>query len=534
MSDQRAIVIGTGAGGLTAAIGLAQAGFEVTALEREKQLGGYLNPFKRKRFHFDPGVHYVGQCGPGGDMDRVLTRCGLNTSSLMVPMDEDGFDRLRFPGCEVRVPKGVMRYRDHLVSLFPGDRKDIDACFRAINAFRPILRADAKRRQKLMGLPSVAWLATLTFERFLKQTFKNPQLRAILAAQCGDYGVPPSRAPALLGLGLILHFIDGGAYFPRGGSGPLRDALVNAGQELAVVYKRRSEVARIHTEHGKVTGVSLASGAFFPAEVVVSAVDPTLTYGRFLNNDVVPPKIRKKVDANIPSVASICLYYGLNRDLSQHGLGAFNVWDFPTWDVEAAFGYALQQTEMPEDFAFVLSPNSLKDDSGQMTPEGMSTLEVITLAPFAPFAQWAHTRAFKRGEAYEAFKKECADRLRRSVDRRWPGLIGDVVVEDISTPVTNIHFAGSVDGGIYGPAAVTEQFGLNAYRTVGVVEGLFLAGAGIVGPGVVPSLVSGIKAARAAAKSQKPRFAPLSALRGTVRSFGSSFRPLTPKGREST
>jgi phytoene dehydrogenase-like protein len=506
MSTKQAIVIGTGAGGLTAAVGLAQAGFEVLALERGQQLGGFLNPFKRRNFHFDPGVHYVGQCDSGGDMFRVLDRCGVDVASIMAPMDENCFDLLRFPDCEVRVPKGVERYRQHLIDLFPSDRSDIDKCFKAMDAFRPLLRSDSGRGRKLLGLPAVARLATLTFGQFLEQTFKNPKLRCILGAQCGDYGVPPSRAPALLGLGLILHFLDGGAYFPRGGSGSLRDALVHAGRKLGVVYKRRAEVAQILTERGKVSGVTLTGGERFPADVVVSCVDPTLTYGRFLSKQDVPRKLQNKVERNLPSVGSLCLYYGMNRDLREHGLGAFNVWDYPTWDVENAFGYALEGEDMPSDYAFFLSPNSLKDDSGQMAPEGMSTLEVVTLAPFAPFEKWADQKALKRGDDYNAFKTECAERLRASVDRRWPGLVGDVVVEDASTPVTNMHFAGVVDGGIYGPAPVSEQFGLHAYRTKSPVDGLFLAGAGVFGPGVAPCLISGMKAARAAAKAGSKRF----------------------------
>ncbi len=506
MSTEKAVVIGTGAGGLTAAVGLAQAGYDVVALEREKQLGGFLNPFKRRHFHFDPGVHYVGQCDPQGDMFRVLERCGLDAGAIMAPMDEDCFDLLRFPDCEVKVPKGVERYRQNLLDLFPSDRDDIDKCFRAMEAFRPILRSGSAKGAKLRGLPAVAKLATMTFGQYLDQTFSNPKLRAVLGAQCGDYGVPPSRAPALLGLGLILHFVDGGAYFPRGGSGTLRDGLVDAGRQLGVVYKRRAEVAKIHTHRGKVTGVSLTSGEHFSADIVVSAVDPTLTYGRFIDADEVPRRMRKKVDRNLPSAGSLCLYYGMNRDLRDHGLGSFNVWDYPTWDVENAFCYALDSDEIPDDFAFFLSPNSLKDDTGQMAPDGMSTLEVVTLAPFAPFAKWADQKAFKRGDEYSAFKAECADKLRASVERRWPGLIGDVVVEDVSTPVTNIHFAGAVEGGIYGPAAVTEQFGLHAYRMNGALDGLFLAGAGVMGPGVVPCLVSGMKAARMAAKSRSKRF----------------------------
>ncbi|MEZ4230266.1 MAG: NAD(P)/FAD-dependent oxidoreductase [Polyangiaceae bacterium] len=502
---KRAVVIGTGAGGLTAAVGLAQAGFEVVALEREKQLGGFLNPFKRKKFHFDPGVHYVGQCDPGGDMYRVLERCGLDPAAIMAPMDPECFDLLRFPDFEVKVPQGVDRYRANLLELFPEDQSDLDRYFAVVRAMLPLMRSDTSGARKLMNVPRIARLALETYGQYLDRTFENPRLRSVLGAQCGDYGLPPSQAPALLGVGLLAHYLDSGGWFPRGGSGSLRDGLVDAGRKLGVVYKRRAEVARIHTEGGRVSGVTLTDGEYFPADVVISNIDPTLTYGRLLDSDVVPSKLQKKVAKNLPSVGSLCLYYGMNRDLRQHGLGAFNVWDYHTWNLDEAFGYALRGTELPEDYAFFLSPNSLKDDTNQMAPEGMSTLEVVTLVPFAPFAKWQNERALKRGEEYEAFKAETAATLRAAVDRRWPGVIGDVVVEDVSTPLSNMHFAGVVAGGIYGPAVIPSQFGPNAYSAKSPVEGLFLAGSGVTGPGVSPCLASGIKAARAAAKSRSKR-----------------------------
>lgn len=503
---KRAVVIGTGAGGLTAAVGLADAGFEVVALEREKQLGGFLNPFKRKKFHFDPGVHYVGQCDPGGDMYRVLARCGLDPSALMAPMDPDCFDLLRFPDFEVKVPQGADRYRDNLLALFPEDRADLDRYFAVVKAMLPLMRSDVGGAKKLMSVPKVARLALETYGQYLSRAIKNPKLRSVLGAQCGDYGLPPGQAPALLGVGLLAHYLDSGGWFPRGGSGTLRDALVDAGRKLGVVYKRRAEVAKIHTEGGKVTGVSLRDGEHFPADVVISAIDPTLTYGKLMSQDAVPARLKKKVAKNMPSVGSLCLYYGMNRDLREHGLGAFNVWDYHTWDLDEAFGYAQSGTKLPEDHAFFLSPNSLKDDTNQMAPEGMSTLEVVTLVPFAPFAPWQDAKALKRGAEYEAFKAEAAATLRAAVDRRWPGVIGDVVVEDVSTPLSNMHFAGVVAGGIYGPAVIPSQFGPNAYHTKSPVEGLFLAGSGVTGPGVAPCLASGIKAARAAAKTQSKRF----------------------------
>ncbi len=500
---KRAVVIGTGAGGLTASVTLAQAGYEVIALERAKQLGGFLNPFARRHYHFDPGVHYVGHAAPGQSMHRALKRLGLDAEQLFCPMDQDGFDVLRFPDFEFRIPVGLERCRARLAKAFPNDVTELDAFVRKLADLKEVIDGRGVSLSRLRGLPIAAVWYTRTFEQLLEQSLSNPKLRAVFAAQCGDYGLPPSRAPAILGVAVFLHFIDG-SYFPRGGSGTLRDALVDEGREHGAHYRRRAEVARINVEGKRGTGVTLADGERIDAEIVLSAVDPKLTYGSFLQPSELPFLMRRKVARTVPSVGSLCVFFGLERDLRDHGLGAFNVWDYPSWDIEAAFGPALDG-RMPDDFAFFLSPNSLKDDSGTMAPEGCSTLEVVTLVPFAPFARWADSKSMKRPAEYESFKNEMTDKLMASVERRWPGLVGDVAIKDVSTPVTNIHFAGSVDGAVYGPAALPSQFGLSAYKPKGPLEGLYHAGAGVMGPGVVPCLASGIVAAKIAAAEHREK-----------------------------
>ena len=98
------------------------------------------------------------------------------------------------------------------------------------------------------------------------------------------------------------------------------------------------------------------------------------------------------------------------------------------------------------------------------------------------------------------FKARVADELLAAVERRWPGLVGDVAVQDIATPVTNSFYAGAYKGGAYGPAGIPEQFGKNAWGTRTPIDGLFLAGAGVFGGGVAPCLYSGLAAAAAANK----------------------------------
>ena len=501
--EQRVVIIGTGAGGLMAAASLARAGYEVVALERGKQLGGFLNPFARKRFHFDPGVHYVGQCRRGEMMHRVLRSVGIDAEQIFCEMNRDGFDVLRFPGFEIRVCAGLEDYLARLKDAFPSSRAELDRFFDLLRLVAGLMNGRRPDRlSSLRALPSLLRLRG-TFKQLLDAKISDPHLRSVLAGQCGDMGLPPSRAPAFLGLAIMLHFAEG-SFFPRGGSGGLRDALVDAGRAHGATYRRRAEVTRIHVERGKVAAVELASGERIDADVVVSAIDPTLTYGQLIDERHVPAKLLKKVRRTEASVASLCVFLGMERDLRDHGLGDFNVWDYPSWDIDGVYKDIIDGRMPERDWPFFLSPNSLKDDTGAMAPAGCSTLEIVTLAPHAPFAQWQGTKSFKRGAEYDEFKNRAADSLIAAVDERWPGLIGDIVVRDVATPLTNTHFVNTPGGSIYGPAATPSQFGLNSFRPWTPIDGLVLAGAGTLGPGVATCLASGAVAAKVVQRARRP------------------------------
>ena len=139
MRDFDAIVVGSGAGGLTAALRLTQLGASVLLLEAMPSFGGYMNPFKRKGYTFDTGVHYLGKLGPGGTFRMMLQLLELDKAVSFVEIDPDGFDRYHFPDFELRICKNRSAYQQRLEAMFPGEQKAIrhyfDVIERLLNAF---------------------------------------------------------------------------------------------------------------------------------------------------------------------------------------------------------------------------------------------------------------------------------------------------------------------------------------------------------------------------------------------------------------
>jgi hypothetical protein len=72
-----------------------------------------------RSYEFDVGVHYIGECGPGGVIPMVLRGVGLEGRVRFLPMDPDGFDTIAMQGLTVRVPHGWDRYRARLVEALP-------------------------------------------------------------------------------------------------------------------------------------------------------------------------------------------------------------------------------------------------------------------------------------------------------------------------------------------------------------------------------------------------------------------------------
>ncbi|WP_170319281.1 phytoene desaturase family protein [Polyangium spumosum] len=509
-STRRAIVIGTGTGGLASAAFLARDGFDVLALDASAEIGGYLAPFSRDGFVFDQGLHYVGACRPGQLVHELLEALGVDAAELFHELDPDAFDLYRFPDLDIRVCRPLAAYRERLTALFPGETRGLRHFFGLLDGAARMHEALARN---ILGRPVLSDLVALTgvpallqwsqrpLRELIEQSVTDPRLRAVLGGQSGAWALPPSRVVALAALLYMAHFSDG-AFFPRGGGGGLRDALAGAAEAKGARFRTRALVEHIEAERGRVTGVVLAGGERIEADVVVSAIDPTITLGRLVSAAELPTSLRRKAAVIEPSMAMFQLGLGLRGDARARGLSAQNVWLYPSYDVEEGFS-ARFTGKLPARPMLFVSPTSIKDPSGALAPEGSSSLVVLTYVPHAKFRKWQSLPEAERGPAHAAYRDEITRWMLEELDTRYPGLVGDVVVKACGTPLTAADRTRNAAGAPFGPAMTLSQWGPKGFRTRTPVTGLFLAGSGVFGGGVAPCLLSGLAAAMMAKLSPR-------------------------------
>jgi phytoene dehydrogenase-like protein len=329
-------IVGSGLGGLMAAAHLAQRGLSVAVFEQHYVAGGCATQFsrgpKKARYHFDVGLHYIGDCERDGSIPSLLRGVGVELEYEQ--LDPDGFDTLVFPDLEFRMPSDLGVYRDRLAAAFPAERRAIDRYVRLVRATMKATRLlDVSGGRMSLRSALALGLDALRLGRIQSSTMgdvldgcgvRDPRLRGVLLGQSGDYGLPPSEASAVLHLGLTGHYFRG-AYYPRGGGQVIADRLADAVEQAGGGVHLRRGVERILVgSDGAACGVRLEARAGEPsrdvkARVVLSNADLKMTLLRLLGPEHLPASWVERARGFKMAAALFMTFLGVRADLRANG-----------------------------------------------------------------------------------------------------------------------------------------------------------------------------------------------------------------------
>lgn len=496
------IVIGSGAGGMATAVPLAQAGKKVLVLEQHEVPGGWTHSFTLEGYKFSPGVHYIGGLGPGGHMRHIYEGLGISQDIAFCEINPDGFDHVFIGDERFDIPKGREKFAARLKERFPREADGIDSYLNTCQMLMDEIRLLTRVRGigDALSLPYRArhvlrW-GTRSGADLINHFVSDPVLRAILSAQSGDHGMPPSQVSAPLHAGVTHHYFDGG-YYPVGGAFAIPRAFARALQRAGGELRLSTRVERILLDGKRVRGVRLVDGAEIDARHVVSNADPEVTFGQFIGRERLSAKLRRKLDNVTYSTSALSLFMAVDMDLRAAGLDSGNYWFYNHSDVDRIYRDGLTD-KVVRDFkpeGMFLTVTTLKDPSKMHS--GHHTLEMFAFVSYESFRRWADQPAGDRDWEYQQLKEKLTAAMLAEVDARVPGFSKHVVFKELGTPLSNEHYLNATRGNLYGIDKGRFQVGPWAFRNKTEFEGLWLSGASTTaGHGVAGATSSGLMTAR--------------------------------------
>ena len=374
------VVVGSGFGGLSSACYLADAGLDVTVLEKNDGLGGRASVLEADGFRFDMGPSWYLMPDV---FERFFGHFGREPSDFYDLEPLDPHYRIFFKDgdqIDVTADRGEMRTLFESYEEGAGEALDdyLDTSEKHYDvAMEKFIYTDRPRLRDwidldVMTAAPVGLQLLGTMDDYVAKYFENPKLRQIMQYTLVFLGGAPHNTPALYNMMSHVDF-NLGVYYPENGLSSVVDACVELGGEMGVEYVTDAEVSEIVNCRDGFT-VESEAGAF-EADYVVSNADYAHTEQELL------PEHERQYDAEYwdsrtYSPSAFLLYLGVEGDvepLKHHTLV------FPT-DWNEHFEQIFDDPAWPEDPAYYLCVPSKTDDD--VAPEGHSNL--FALVPVAP------------------------------------------------------------------------------------------------------------------------------------------------------
>jgi phytoene dehydrogenase-like protein len=499
------IVIGSGAGGLAAAVPLAQAGMKVLVCEQHEVPGGWTHSFTLQGYRFSPGVHYIGGLEEGGSLRKIYQGLGVSGDLAFCELNPDGYDHIRIGQEQFDFPKGQENLAARLKQRFPHETAGIHGYLKAVSDLVGGLNKLGRVSGPLSAVQatgsagSVLKWARRSGQDLLDHFISDPLLKAVLAGQSGDHGLPPSEVSVFMQAGITHHYFNGG-YYPKGGAFTIPRAFVRALKRAGGEIRLNTPVERILVEAGRATGVCLADGSEIRARYVISNADPQVTFGKLVGREHLSQRLQNKLERVKYSVSALSLFFAVDMDLRAAGLDSGNYWFYDHQDIDQLYrlgstDHVLKADSPPMMF---LTVTTLKDPSKMH--HGHHTCEAFTFVGYEPFKRWAQEKSGARSTGYQALKEDLSWRMFQALEARVPGISQHVVFWSLGTPLTNQHYLNATRGSLYGIEKSRTQVGPGAFPTQTEIQALLMCGASAQSHGVSGATSSGLNAAKSILK----------------------------------
>ncbi len=478
------IVIGSGIGGLTSAALLAKAGKSVLVLEAHDRPGGYAHGFKRKKYHFDSGVHLISGCGPDGYnggqiIYKTLQALGVLDDIEFVNINP--FSDANYPGLKLSLPQKTNDFIATLSKQFPNEAEGInnltELCLQLAEeialAEEMMTEADYNAVQQLM--PALFKYRKATLAEVAAEFITDPKLLAVFSTNWPYLGLPPSQVSFVYWSTMLMGYMVDGSYYCKGGFQQLANTLVKGLEDYKGEIRYRSKVDKIIIEDERVVGV-ISKGQRFNANTVISNADFKQTVYNMVGEQYFPPRYLQRAKKMQHSLSIFVVYIATDIDIKAMEI-AHESFCYQDYDHDKNYS----RTQQGDISWISLTVPSLVDPG--LAPSGEHVMMLTTLLPYQAADHWKQQKPI------------IMQTMLGIAEKLIPGLKNHLLYIEGGSPATMQRYTQNYQGSAYGWDVTPTQVGPARIQNQTPIQGLYFAGHwASPGGGIYGVSVSGVQA----------------------------------------
>lgn len=418
MATPDIIVIGSGLGGLEVALTMSKEGKKVLVLERQHQLGGCMQSYRRGKLHLDTGLHYVGGLEPGGQLYDAFSSLGL----MELPwkqMDTHCFEEIHIGGHTFCWPQGINEFINAMKDYFPNEIKGLDAY------------------GELLQSQDEVWMQRTNAWEYLNSIISDPLLIQVLSA------------PAMCKMELrketlpLFTFVHGTSPFIQsswrlqGDGNLLVNHLAKQIQELGGELLTDKDVVSLKEEDGLITQAICADGTTYEADAFVSNAHPSVTCSLVQESSLMKKVFRRRMSMQPNTFGIFTLHLQLRANALPYFnhnklvLAEENCWDMAVGKEHTVKGIMIS-ARVPE------------------KGENVINIDILTPMLWETVSEFEGSKLFHRPKVYKEMKAEIARQCIALAETVIPDLTKNILKSWSSTPLTYRDYNLTPEGSAFG------------------------------------------------------------------------------------
>jgi len=435
--EKSVIIIGSGLGGLTCGYILAKNGFFVTILEKNAQFGGCLQTFVRRGIKFETGMHYIGSIEEGQLLHYFFNYLSLLPDVRLRSLDTQAYDLIAIGDKRFPFANGTENFTEQLLPYFPNERKSLQKYWQVIH--------EATQSSPLHTLRTTDDPIILnpnhvrqSYDAFLNSITQNELLRLVLAGNLPLYAGERGKTPMYIAA-FINDFYNRSAYRIAGGSETIAQSLVRSICAMGGKVIPQAEVVKMNCNDKQIVSVTLRNGEELQADYYISNTHPARMV-EMLETNLIRKSFRDRITNLNNTISNFTVYIHFKKDAVPYFNSNLYYYDTPD-DVWRGKHYVRET--YPKSFLYMHLCSSEKQLFA-------TTAVLISYMDFDDVAQWAGAKTGRRGEGYENFKREKAEKLLALLETQIPGTQQNIEHFYTSSPLTFLDYTGTERGSMYG------------------------------------------------------------------------------------